>query len=87
MSNETAPILFPHEVNPRVPGLSLKNFGGFQTEAAQVVAGFMPALTFRPPRRVQDLRQRGYELGVSFDEMHFSANVAGRVALTRKTAH
>jgi hypothetical protein len=87
VSNEIAPISLSHEVNPRVPGLSLKNFGGFQTEAAQVVAGFMPALTFRSPRRVPDLRQRGYELGVSFDEMHFSANVAGRAALKRKAAH
>jgi len=99
MSNEAAPISWSHEVNPRVRGLFLKNLGGFQTEEARVVAGFIPALViwrqrkefpalvFRLLRRVQDLRQRGRELGVSFDEMHFSANVAGRVALTRKTAH
>ncbi|MBI2498085.1 MAG: DUF455 family protein, partial [Opitutae bacterium] len=32
-------------------------------------------------RRVQDLRIRGRELGVSFQEMHFSAGVAGRELL------
>lgn len=71
-------------------GLFLKNLGVFQTELARIVAGFvpaliiwrqrkeLPALVFRSLRRVQDLRQRGRELGVSFEEMHFSASVAGR---------
>src|ERR1035437_4248027 len=68
MSNETAPISWSHEVNPRVRGLFLKNLGGVQTEEARVVAGFIPALViwrqrkefpalvFRLLRRVQDLR-------------------------------
>jgi hypothetical protein len=78
------------EVSPRVRGLFIKNLGDFQTELARVLAGFLPslvvwqqrkelpALTFRSLRRVQDLRQRGRELGVSFEEMHFSGAVAGR---------
>jgi hypothetical protein len=37
-------------------------------------------------RRVQDLRQRGRELGVSFDQMHFSGKVAGR-ELIEKLCH
>src|SRR5690348_11500279 len=77
------------EVSPRVRGLFLKNLADFQTELARVLAGFvpsipvwrqrkeLPALIFRSMRRVQDLRQRGRELGVSFEEMHFSGNVAG----------
>ena len=88
----TAPStpLLANDVSPRVRGLFLKNLGDFQTELARVQAGFvpvmvvwkqrkeMPALIFRSLRCVQDLRQRGRELGVSFEEMHFSANVAGR---------
>lgn len=81
------------EVNPRIRGLFLKNLGDFQTELARVLAGFvpslvvwqqrkeLPALIFRSLRRVQDLRQRGRELGVSFEEMHFGENVAGRKLL------
>ncbi len=77
------------EVNPRVRGAFLKNLGDFQTELARVVAGFVPAmivwrqrkelpgLIFRSLRCVQDIRQRGRELGVSFEEMHFSKSVAG----------
>src|SRR5262249_29314759 len=76
-------------VSPRVRGLFLKNLADFQTELARVLAGFvpsipiwqhrkeLPAIVFRSMRRVQDLRQRGRELGVSFEEMHFSRNVAG----------
>jgi hypothetical protein len=87
-----------HEVSPRVRGLLLKNLGDFQTELARVAAGFVPALIvwrqrkefpgliFRTFRRVQDLRQRQRELGVSFEEMHFSANVAGR-ALIEQLCH
>lgn len=86
------------EVSPRVRGLFLKNLGDFQTELARILAGFipslvvwqqrkeLPALTFRSLRRVQDLRQRGRELGVSFSEMHFSGAVAGR-ALLDKLCH
>ncbi len=80
-------------MNPRVRGLFIKNLGEFQTELARIVAGFvpafniwwqrkeLPALVFRSMRRVQDLRARGRELGVSFEEMHFSGNVAGRALL------
>lgn len=82
-----------HEVNPRIRGLFLKNLGDFQTELARTQAGFvpsfviweqrkeLPALIFRSLRRVQDIRQRGRELGVSFEEMHFSSTVAGRELL------
>lgn len=66
------------EVSPRVRGLFLKNLGDFQTELARIHAGFVPALAvwrqrkefpalvFRSLRRVQDLRVRGRELGLSF---------------------
>ncbi len=81
------------EVNPRVRGLFLKNLADFQTELARIHAGFVPALknwpqrkelpelVFRSLRRVQDLRARGRELGLSFQEMHVSGNVAGRALL------
>lgn len=81
------------EVSPRVRGLFLKNLADFQTELARVQAGFipalghwdhrreLPALVFRSMRRVQDLRARGRELGVSFQEMHLSRTVAGRALL------
>ena len=80
-------------VNPRVCGRFIVNLGGFQTELARIVAGFVPTfviwrqrkelpeLVFRSLRRVQDLRERGRELGVSFEEMHYSANVPGRALL------
>ncbi len=83
------------EVSPKVRGLFLKNLGDFQTELARILAGFLPslviwqqrkelpALTFRSLRRVQDLRQRGRELGVSFAEMHCSGAVAGRELLDK----
>src|SRR5262252_9376058 len=76
-------------VSPRARGLFLKNLADFQTELTRVLAGFvpsisvwrqrkeLPALVFRSMRRVQELRQRGRELGVSFEEMHFSGTVAG----------
>lgn len=79
-----------NEVNPRIRGLFLINLAGFQTELARVQAGFIPSVTvweqrkelpglvFRTLRRVQDLRARGRELGVSFAEMHLSEAVAGR---------
>src|SRR5215510_6183685 len=85
-----ASLSLAQEVSPRMRGVFLKNLGDFQTELARLVAGFvptvtvwrqrkdLPALVFRSMRRVQDLRQRGRELGVSFEEMHFSENVAGR---------
>jgi hypothetical protein len=81
------------EVSPRVRGLFLKNLADFQTELARVHAGFVPAiaiwtqrkelpmLIFRTLRRVQDLRLRGRELGVSFADMHLSRSVAGRSLL------
>src|SRR5215208_5072922 len=90
---EVSPDILSQEINPRVRGLLLKNLGEFQTELARIVAGFVPALVvwrqrkelpsliFRSLRRVQDLRQRGRELGVTFEAMHFSANVAGRALL------
>ena len=90
MKNDSSASSLAHEVSPRVRGLFLKNLGDFQTELARVYAGFVPALAvweqrkelpaliFRSLRCVQDLRQRGRELGVSFEEMHFSVNVAGR---------
>ncbi len=73
-----------HEVSPRVRGRFLMNLAEFQTELARVQAGFVPALivweqrkelpglVLRIMRRVQDLRGRGRELGVSFAEMHCS---------------
>ncbi len=81
------------DVSPRVRGLFLKNLADFQTELARIHAGFIPALghwqqrkempelVFRSMRRVQDLRLRGRELGVSFQEMHLSGTVAGRALL------
>ena len=81
------------EVNPRIRGLFLKNLAEFQTELARIHAGFvpvlanwaqrkeLPALVFRSLRRVQDLRVRGRELGLSFQEMHASGSVAGRAFL------
>jgi hypothetical protein len=81
------------EVSPRTRGLFLKNLSDFQTELARVQAGFVPSLAvwaqrkelpgliFRSMRRVQDLRIRGRELGVSFAEMHLSNAVAGRELL------
>jgi hypothetical protein len=98
MNTNSSISLLANDVSPRVRGLFLKNLGDFQTELARVVAGFvpalviwrqrkeLPALVFRSLRRVQDLRQRGRELGVSFEDMHFSANVAGR-ALLDKLCH
>ncbi|MSU23261.1 MAG: DUF455 family protein [Opitutus sp.] len=80
-------------VSPRTRGLFLKNLGDFQTELARIHAGFLPAFAvwrqrkefpahiFRSLRRVQDLRQRGRELGVSFQEMHHAGGVAGRELL------
>ncbi len=93
MKTEIASSSLAHDVSPRVRGLFLKNLGDFQTELARIQAGFipglaiwrqrkgMPELVFRSLRRVQDLRQRGRELGVSFQEMHLSASVAGRALL------
>lgn len=90
MKSDSSTSFLANEVSPRVRGLFLKNLGDFQTELARVQAGFLPsmlvwkqrkewpALIFRSLRCVQDLRQRGRELGVSFEEMHFSANTAGR---------
>lgn len=87
------PSALAAEVNPRVRGLFLKNLADFQTELARIQAGFVPALNdwaqrkefpalvFRSLRRVQDLRGRGRELGVSFQEMHLSRAVAGRAFL------
>jgi hypothetical protein len=84
------PSVLARDVSPRTRGLFLKNLADFLTELARVQAGFVPALAdwrqrkefpaqvFRTMRRVQDLRGRGRELGVSFAEMHFSAEVAGR---------
>ena len=78
------------EVSPRIRGLFLKNLSDFQTELARIQAGFVPSLAvwaqrkelpgliFRSMRRIQDLRIRGRELGVSFAEMHLSNAVAGR---------
>jgi hypothetical protein len=91
----SAALSLSQEVSPRVRGLYIKNLGDFQTELARVLAGFLPslvvwqqrkelpALIFRSLRRVQDLRQRGRELGVSFEEMHFSGAVAGRTLLDK----
>ena len=98
MSNSSRTENLSREVSPRVRGLFLKNLGDFQTELARILAGFVPALViwgqrkelpaliFRSMRRVQDLRQRGRELGVSFEEMHFAGNVAAR-ALLDKLCH
>lgn len=90
---KTEPNSLAQEVNPRVRGLFLKNLADFLTELARVHAGFvpgvpvwrqrkeLPALVFRVMRRVQDLRARGRELGVSHQDMHFSGAVAGRPLL------
>lgn len=92
-SSPTVGASLEKEVSPRTRGLFLKNLGDFQTELARVHAGFvpavrnwecrkeLPALVFRSLRRVQDLRARGRELGVSFQEMHLSRQVAGRAYL------
>src|SRR5688572_7316914 len=97
-SAESAQKNAAQDCSPRVVGLFIKNLGDFQTELARILAGYLPALMvwrqrkelpaliFRSLRRVQDLRQRGRELGVSFEEMHFSTNVAGR-ALLDKLCH
>jgi hypothetical protein len=81
------------DVSPRVRGLFLKNLGDFQTELARIHAGFLPlfsvwrqrkdfpALIFRSLRRVQDLRQRGRELGLGFGDLHLSAAAPGRELL------
>lgn len=86
------------EVSPRVRGLFLKNLADFQTELARVQAGFvpglahwtqrkeLPGLVFRSMRRVQDLRNRGRELGVSFADLHLSGAVAGRELLETLSA-
>ena len=90
MKTDSSTSVLANDVSPRVRGLFLKNLGDFQTELARVQAGFvpamvvwkqrkeLPALVFRSLRCVQDLRERGRELGVSFEAMHFSGNVAGR---------
>lgn len=89
------PDTLAKEVSPRVRGLFLKNLADFQTELARIHAGFVPGLAvwehrkeapvfiFRSMRRVQDLRGRGRELGVSFAEMHLSQGVAGRELLDK----
>ena len=78
------------DVSPRTRGLFIKNLADFQTELARIQAGFIPALeiweqrkevpllVFRSFRRVQDLRTRGRELGVSFAEMHLSESAPAR---------
>lgn len=93
MSSKAATNPLATEVNPRVRGLFLKNLADFQTELARIHAGFvpalkdwrqrkeLPALVFRSLRRVQDLRARGRELGVSFQDMHVAGAVAGRPLL------
>ncbi|MES2696996.1 MAG: DUF455 family protein [Verrucomicrobiota bacterium] len=81
------------DVSPRTRGLFLKNLADFQTELARIHAGFLPALEvweqrkelpmliFRSFRRVQDLRIRGRELGVSFADMHHSEAAPARELL------
>ena len=95
MRTDSSTSFLANDVNPRVRGLFVKNLGDFQTELARVMAGFVPALVvwrqrkelpeliFRSLRRVQDLRRRGRELGVSFEDMHFSADIAGRALLDK----
>ncbi|MEO6244800.1 MAG: DUF455 family protein [Opitutaceae bacterium] len=92
-TDSTPSTQLAHEVSPRVRGLFLKNLGDFQTELARIHAGFVPTFSiwrqrkefpahvFRSLRRVQDLRIRGRELGVSFQDMHVSGAVAGRALL------
>jgi hypothetical protein len=89
------PASLAREVSPRSRGLFLKNLADFQTELARIQAGFipglaiweqrksMPALVFRSLRRVQDLRARCKELGLSLQETHFSGSVSGRSLLER----
>jgi hypothetical protein len=91
MSSDPTPLA--DEVSPRTRGLFVKNLADFQTELARVQAGFIPAFAvwslrrelpmhvFRTMRRVQDLRRRGRELGVSFADMHLSEAVAARPLL------
>ncbi len=78
------------DLSPRGRGQFLKNLADFQTELFRVMGGFIPGVedwimrreisqfVFRDARRVQDLRTRFRELGVSFNEMHLSAGIAGR---------
>ncbi|WP_221031959.1 hypothetical protein [Actomonas aquatica] len=93
MSRPTDPLA--REVNPRVRGLFIKNLADFQTELARLQAGFLPGITdwqlrqtlpgiiFRQFRRVQDLRQRGRELGLSWPAKHVASWSAGRTLLDR----
>src|SRR5262245_50308579 len=77
-------------VSPRTRGLFIKNLTEFQTELARIQGGFVPAmsiwahrkklpmLVFQSMRRIQDLRVRVRELGVSLGQLHLSTGVAGR---------
>ena len=78
------------DVSPRTRGLFIKNLADFQTELARVHAGFVPAmiiwahrkklpmLIFQSMRRIQDLRVRARELGLSLGQLHLSTGVACR---------
>jgi hypothetical protein len=89
----TNPSDLAKDVSPRIRGLFIKNLTEFQTELARVQAGFIPAisvwmhrkkmpmLVFRSLRRIQELRVRVRELGLSLGELHLSAGVAGRSLL------
>src|SRR6478609_3997571 len=87
---QTDASMLATDVNPRTRGLFLKNLAEFQTELARVQAGFVPAMTiwahrkklpmliFQSMRRVQDLRVRARELGLSLGQVHVSTGVACR---------
>jgi len=90
---QTIASLLATDVNPRTRGLFVKNLAEFQTELARIQAGFIPAMSiwehrkqmpmliFQSMRRIQDLRVRVRELGLSLGQMHLSAGVAGRKLL------
>jgi hypothetical protein len=90
---QTDPTIFAANVSPRTRGLFLKNLAEFQTELARIQGGFVPAmsiwghrkqlpmLVFQSMRRIQDLRVRVRELGLSLGQLHLSTGVAGRKLL------
>jgi hypothetical protein len=90
---KTDPTTLAANVSPRTRGLFIKNLTEFQTELARIQGGFVPAmsiwahrkklpmLVFQSMRRVQDLRVRVRELGLSIGQLHLSSAVAGRKLL------
>ncbi len=93
----TPSLLEARDFNPRTRGLLVRQLADFQTELVRILAGFLPGCVvwaqrkelplhlFRSLRRIQDLRQRGRELGIAFTEVHLSAGVPARALLDALT--